>query len=251
MNADGSGQHRLTDNRAEDVCPCISPDGSRVAFCSNRDGNYELYVINVDGTGLERLTETPTNERHPSWTPDSKRIVYADMPSHSGGGDIWIIGADGADPRPLTQGRHCQLPSVTYDGEFIVYSDQASGSFDVHIMKIDGTDSKLLAGTGDQELYARPSPDRQTIVFVKMASMSSPRNMYFMDIDGGNVRPLTQGSSTSEDPFWSPGGSRIVFQSDRTGNYEIYIMNADGTGVTNLTRHGGPDFWPSWAVRGR
>ena len=69
MNADGSAQTRLTDNDATDVSPSWSPDGSRIAFASDRDGNPEIYVMNADGSGQTSLTNNLADDVYPSWSP--------------------------------------------------------------------------------------------------------------------------------------------------------------------------------------
>ena len=69
MNADGTGQTRLTYNSDIDTKPSWSPDGSRIAFYSGRDGNTEIYVMNADGTGQTNLTDNPKHDSHPSWSP--------------------------------------------------------------------------------------------------------------------------------------------------------------------------------------
>ncbi len=247
MNADGSGQRRLTDDPAQDCSPWLSPDGSRIAFSSNRDGNYELYVMGTDGANLTRLTRTDGNELNPVWTPDGERVVFASLPDIFAPGDIWIMVASGDNPRQLTSSLSDQIPYVTADGGEILFSRLSAGSYDIWVMKIDGTNARPLTSTGDEDLFARPSPDGRQIVFVRGATMSSPRNVYLMNPDGSDVRPLTLGPSVTEDPCWSPDGTRIVYQSDRGGDYDIYVMNSDGTDATNLTRHRGGDYWPSWA----
>ncbi len=68
-----------------------------------------------------------------------------------------------------------------------------------------------------------------------------------MDADGGNVRQLTDTPSVvDEDPAWSPDGKQIIFQSDRNGNFEIYVMDRDGGNQRRLTDHQADNFWPSW-----
>ena len=69
MNADGSGQTRLTNNTAPDWKPCFSTDGSKIAFSSIRGGNEEIYVMNADGSAQTRLTNNPANDDVPNWGP--------------------------------------------------------------------------------------------------------------------------------------------------------------------------------------
>jgi Tol biopolymer transport system component len=69
MNADGSGQMRLTNNTADDEDPNWSPDASRFAFISMRDGHYEIYVMNADGSSQTRVTNTTENAIDPDWRP--------------------------------------------------------------------------------------------------------------------------------------------------------------------------------------
>jgi Tol biopolymer transport system component len=67
MNADGSGVRRLTDHPGLDQAPVWSPDGARLAFQSDRDGNWEIYTIGADGSGLTNLTKSPAEETQPKW----------------------------------------------------------------------------------------------------------------------------------------------------------------------------------------
>ena len=69
MNVDGSRPTRLTDNPAYDLNPCFSHDGSKIAFVSDRDGNFEIYIMNIDGSGVTRLTDNVANDYNPSFLP--------------------------------------------------------------------------------------------------------------------------------------------------------------------------------------
>ena len=67
-----------------------------------------------------------------------------------------------------------------------------------------------------------------------------------MNADGTNARQLTNLPAASENPVWSPDGSQVVFQSDRDGNFEIYVMDVDGSNPRRLTHNSAGDYWPSW-----
>ena len=69
MNADGTGQTRLTNNPARESDPAWSPDGTKIAFSSNRDGNDEIYVMDADGSGQTRLTNDAGTDSAPAWSP--------------------------------------------------------------------------------------------------------------------------------------------------------------------------------------
>jgi Tol biopolymer transport system component len=100
MNADGSGQVRLTHHSALDRSPAWSPDGTRIAFASYRDGNYEIYVMHVDGTGLTRLTDHPAADGAPAWSPDGTQIAFES--NRDGNYEIYLMNADGSGQTRLT-----------------------------------------------------------------------------------------------------------------------------------------------------
>ena len=89
MDADGSNVRRLTSHRAMDYWPVWSPDGKRLAFTSNRDGNYEIYVMNADGTGLRNLTRHRGQDNYATWSPDGKRLAF--ISNRDGGHDVYVM----------------------------------------------------------------------------------------------------------------------------------------------------------------
>ncbi|MGQ9626227.1 MAG: tetratricopeptide repeat protein [Anaerolineae bacterium] len=98
MNRDGSGPKLITTD-GRDSSPSASPDGSKVAFMSQRDGSWDIYVVNVDGTGLARLTESHGQDGLPDWSPDGKSIAF--VSDHTGRWSLWVMNADGSDQKEL------------------------------------------------------------------------------------------------------------------------------------------------------
>lgn len=251
MNADGSGQRRLTHQLEADRQPDWSPDGKRIVFQSFRGANSysgymtaDLWTMDPDGQGLVQVTATPGPESTPRYSPDGKRIVYVAGPP----GDPRLMvsyatpGPAGFRPREL---RSSQWPLPTdlanpiwsADGQWI-YFDASEGVTDTDLMAVNITDGsrKSLIRYRYHSFYPSPSPDGRKLAFgANLERAPRQWEIMVMDMDGGNPVSLVQEPGYDCCPEWSRDGRRIAFVSSRTGNQEIYVVNADGTGRTQLT----------------
>lgn len=95
---------QLTNNPEDNDFPAWSPDGSRITFETNRDGNYEIYVMNADGTEQTRLTNNEGNDRRPTWSPDGTQILF--QSNRDGNYEIYVMNVDGTDQQALTEGNY-------------------------------------------------------------------------------------------------------------------------------------------------
>jgi Tol biopolymer transport system component len=143
VHPDGSGAHQLTTGGFGNTSASWSPDGSRIAFSSTRDGNGEIYVIGVDGSGEARLTNAPASDWAPAWAPDASRIAFTS--DRTGDEEIWSMRPDGTDLRQLssTPGIN-DLPAWSPDGSRIVFASDRSGFLDLWSMAPDGGDLRNL-----------------------------------------------------------------------------------------------------------
>jgi TolB protein len=103
MDPDGGGIVRLTDDPAEDTDPTWSPDGTRIAFVSTRDGNKEIYVVSASGGGATRLTNNAFEDITPVWSPslDNQRIAF--VSNRDGNDEVYVMGADGSGQTNVTR----------------------------------------------------------------------------------------------------------------------------------------------------
>jgi Tol biopolymer transport system component len=135
---------QITTTASQEGMAAWSPDGSRIVFVSDRDGNYDLYLSDADGADARRLTATPdVDELTPDWAPDGTEIVYA---AHGPGGltQVWAVKSDGSGARPLTseaQGSNMD-PVVSPDGRLIAFTSTRAGGYDIHLMARDGTQQR-------------------------------------------------------------------------------------------------------------
>src|SRR2546425_116181 len=213
MNEDGTGQVRLTTDAAEDIYPAWSPDGSKLAFVSTRDGNAEIYVMNPDGSGQTRLTTTTTDEYRPSWSPDAAKIAYSD------GASVYVMSADGSHPVRLAAGLD---PAWSPDGTQIAFASDG-----IYVINVDGTG--LRQGTSDQAGYVLSptwAPDGRKIAFVARDSI------FTVGTDGTGRFPLLAGSGQGH-IAWSPDGDLIAFPS--AFSFGISASRPDGSGSFQLT----------------
>ncbi len=254
MNADGSDPRRLTSNRFSDTSPVWSPDGSRIAFISNRndpDANtcfpdcYEqLYVIDAGGGNEDRLLETDFSTLHPDWHPDGTKLSFDTEFNLKG--NVYVFDVDGSELRLLIEDGF--WADWSPDGSQIAFASARDGNVEIYVANADGTGQKRLTQNTRLDYFPAWSPDGRSIAF----STLEEQQIYVIDANGGDERQLTH-RGLNEDPAWSPDGAWIAFQSARDGNFEIYrlrVEDALGEAVVEqrLTHGSGDDYWPDWTT---
>jgi Tol biopolymer transport system component len=231
---EGMTARQLTDNAFDDLSPAWSPDGTHIAFVSDRNDPlahqsghapiWDLYVMNADGSDAARLTHCGDDcggngVLSPSWSPDGSRLAFA-MSKRRGPSDLYfqtdlyVVNADGSGLDQITQtpGQE-QDPAWSPDGTRIAFSRHVDGQLDVFTVSVDGKGEVRLTDDPANDYSPAWSPDGRRIVF------SSARN-------------------------WDEAGNRL-FEGD-PGNAELYMMNTDGSDQTRLTNDPAWDGTASW-----
>ena len=237
---------------------------AQITFGSNREGNWDIYVMDNDGGNPRNLTNNRHGDYSPSWSPDGNRIVFSsDRDGHVIDGrptdEIYVMDVDGGNPRRLTNHRGDDgYPSWSPDGNRIVFWSDRDGNFnfEIYVMDADGGNPQNLTNNPNLDWNPSWSPDGKRIVFDSVRDGNARNDfeinaeIYVMDADGQNQRRLTNHRGDDGYPSWSPDGERIAFMSERNGNAEIYVMDADGGNQQRLTNHRSDDHSPSWSPGG-
>ena len=228
----------------------------RLAFHSNRDGNWNIYVMNPDGSDQTRLTDHPAVDSWPSWSPDGRRIAFISSRDDPNPNDddriveIYVMNSDGSDQTRLTNDSAWHsLPRWSPDGRRIAFQSYRDGNWEIYVMNEDGLGQTRLTDNSVPDGRPTWSPDSQRIAFY--STIDENAEIYVVNADGSDQANLTNNAANDWSPSWSPDGRRIAFHSHRDGNSEIYIMNADGSDQTRLTDNPARDIRPVWSSDGR
>jgi Tol biopolymer transport system component len=153
MDADGSDPVRLTDNATADSGPVWSPDASKIAFTSDRDGNSEIYVMNADGSVQTDLTNNPAEDVNADWSPDSDSIVF--WSDRDGAREVYVMNADGSLQKNLTKNpADDSAPAWSPEGGRIAFESDRAGNTEIYVMNADGSSVRRV--TSDRKIDKDP-----------------------------------------------------------------------------------------------
>ena len=239
MDSHGGNLRQLTTSPYDDNVPSWSPGGTEIAFHSNRDGDYEIYIITLSSGRIRQVTSNSCADWSPVWSPDGRRFAfYSDC---DGDREIYVIAIDGGNRRQLTYDNTVSwFPSWSPDSRQITFTSYRSGRYTVFVMDADGSNQVGLA-PGCISYF---SPDGSQILFGQYCNTDDYGAISVMGTNGSDIRVIDD--NAGRNAVWSPDGDRILFQSERTGNSEIWIMDADGGNAVQITDHTAKDAAPVW-----
>jgi len=212
----GGATARITRTTQLDYNAAFSPDGTKLAFVSDRDGNVELYSMNVDGTGVHRLTTNQAMDDHPSWSPDGRRIAFCSTrkpaaPGHAWNG-IYVMDADGANVHRISRDDAVAdySPAWSPRNDLIAFASGRDRARDVYVMKPDGTGRRQVARDGGWPAF----------------------------VDGGRAIVFHRRGAQNEWDLWRVALTENAEPELLTGKASMPRATADGTKLVAVTYRG-------------
>lgn len=243
----GDSLIQLTNDPADEYVPSYSPDGRYIVYMSNRDGSWQIYIMNADGSGVRRLTTNDADNYHPRFSPDGRQIAFASK--MDGDWDVYLMDLQGQIVRQVTDRPGNQYyPAFSPDGLTLSMMDNTSGRWQVVLADTAGNLVENLSSGTAEDTYATFAPDGRHLVL--QSNRDGNWEIYLLDLANKGDRRLTNDDSRDADPVVSPDGQWIAFESNRDGNYDIYVTDWEGSTVRRLTTNPGQDQVPAFAPDG-
>jgi len=236
------------------VQPRWSPDGARIIFWGlpTGTGQRELFDIPAGGGTPVRLTDNDAIDWNPVWSADGKKIYF--LSDRGGTMNVWTMTASGGTPSPITvPALNCTWLTVSPDGKRLLYlSTELRGNIyrnalDPETVTLRGPAIPVTEGSKEFK-HLNVSPDGGSLSF---SIVGVREDIGVMGADGTGFRKLTNDVAKDRGPRWSPDGKKIAFYSTRSGTYQIWLVNPDGSGFQQVTDDPrGVIYFPVWAADG-
>jgi Tol biopolymer transport system component len=240
---DGTAITQLTGDPADEVQPRFSPDDSRVVFCSNRSGNWDIWMVEIETTRLTQLTRDPSDEISPCVSPDGHTVAFSVWGRRSGRWEIWTISL--ANPGVRRFLAYGMFPDFSPDGSKIAFQrarQRGSRWFSVWVSDLVEGEARHPREIAHSDAFAcitpRWSPDGKSIVFcgVRNVLESGERDemtgvrsdIWLVSEDGGYRTKLTDGAAAALNPTFGIDG-RVYFVSTQSGSENIWSVEAESS----------------------
>ncbi|MFZ9879963.1 MAG: hypothetical protein ACO3QC_00990 [Phycisphaerales bacterium] len=239
-SVDGRTVTQLTTDPSDDLMPAISPDGSTVAFASNRNGNWDIFVMPGPGGAPTHPTRDSDEEVQPTWAPDGKRLAFSRKNGRTGTWEIWIVDSTAPGVRTFVCEGFLPRWSPVAEKDTILFQrarqrgSRLYGVWTIDIVRGEGMNpTEVVSSKNAAVLQPNWSPDGTRIVFTTVVNPSpdsewpEQSDIWVVNADGTGRVGLTNSRFRNMQPSWG-GDGRVYFVSNRNGVENIWSIATDG-----------------------
>ncbi|QQS42873.1 MAG: PD40 domain-containing protein [Acidobacteriota bacterium] len=246
-----SGQVNLTSTPAADRYPSWSPDGKQIAFETNRNGNWDIYVMKSDGSDQKALTSGKADDRYPRWSPDGASVMF--VRAEDGRSDLFAVDPEGRAVKRLAEIEGDELfPDWHPSGKKVAYT---SGKLpDTDLFELDLATGRVIRkwSTTFRDLWPRYSRDADVVFFSRRDSNDEEDEIYVANSRLGNMARLTRLPGNDFCPAWSPDGNRIAFaRVDPESGRSISVLERRSGKISEFGRGFERVTEPDWSPDGK
>jgi TolB protein len=248
MDSNGNNVQRLTRANAFDRNPHFSYDGNKIAFSSNRGGGfYQIFILDLQTKRVQQMTSGDEDKTNPIWVFDNSKIFYT---VH--GDDqmkIMQMNSDGSEVHQIRSSNGCNYAfSVSPDGNLLAYQEVNRVYNQIVVLNLTTREKKVLIGSDDVANYGNSmfAPNGWQLLFTADFMLHHTRALYIYDLVHGTHERVISDNVDRGEPLFSPDGSMIAYTAKWGVTWNIWVMNADGGNIRNLTKSNFDNMDPTW-----
>ncbi|MCB0595011.1 MAG: TolB family protein [Lewinellaceae bacterium] len=244
-------ERNLTNHPGNDRYASYSPDGQWIVFESDRNGRWDIFLMDAEGGQLSQLTDLPAGCRRPSWHPNGRKVLFES--TRNGATALFEIHTDGSGQKELlrldTETDAGLFARYAPDGSRIAYAlKESETNFNLYLYSIVEDRSTALFTDEYRNVYPQWHPSGKEILFFSRHETNNEDDeIYRMNLKTGKLKRLTNWPQHNFCPAWSADGRRIAYVTSMEGRRpEIYIMKRNGRGRQRITFNEDGDTLPHW-----
>jgi TolB protein len=221
---------------------------TKIVFSSNRDGNWELYMMDYDGHNQTRLTFNNVTDYMPAWSADGRKIAYHSYQRSKA--ILYILEIYEGKRRVVYDRGTSFAPAFSPDGKRMVFcSQEEGGNSEIYLATSEGRGIRRLTFNKSTDTAPCWSPTSRQIAFT--SDRGGTPQIYTMDAEGSNVTRVSFGGTYHDAPAWSPVGDNLAYVSRVDQIFDIYVLNLRTTKIIKLTEGNARNESPCWSPDGR